>query len=83
MQRGLHIQGLSLYATKVFSKWREVFINGVDEGLDESIKKIEGIGELDDPLLKLGATKSTLPASSKAAASKMVGSLFQYQTLLV
>ena len=42
MQRGLHIQGLSLYATKVFSKWREVFICAVDEGLDESIKKIEG-----------------------------------------
>ena len=71
--QGLHIHGLSLYATKVFSKWREVFINGVDEGLDESIKKIEGIGALDDPLLTLGATKSTLPATSKAAASKRGG----------
>ena len=37
------------------------------------IKKIEGIGALDDPLLTLGATKSTLPATSEAAASKRGG----------
>ena len=40
-----------------------------DGGLDEILKKIEGIGALDDPLLALGATKSTMPATSKAAAS--------------
>ena len=80
--QGLHIHDLSLYATKVFSKWREVFINGVDEGLDESIKKIEGVGELDDPLLTLGATKSTLPATSKAAASKRDGKLLSTPDLV-
>ena len=80
--QGLHIHGLSLYATKVFSKWREVFINGVDEGLDESIKKIEGVGELDDTLLTLGATKSTLPATSKAAASKRDGKLLSIPDLV-
>ena len=80
--QGLHIHGLSLYATKVFSKWREVFINGVDEGLDESIKKIEGVGELDDPLLTLGATKRTFPATSKAAASKRDGKLLSIPDLV-
>ena len=41
-----------------------------DGGLDEILKKIEGIGALDGPLLALGATKSIMPATSKAAASK-------------
>ena len=41
-----------------------------DGGLDEILKKIEGIGPFDDPLLALRATKSTMPATSKAAARK-------------
>ena len=41
-----------------------------DGGLDEIIKKIEGIGAFDGPLPALRATKSTMPATSKAAARK-------------
>ena len=41
-----------------------------DGGLDEILKKIEGIGAFDGPLPALRATKSTMPATSKAAARK-------------
>ena len=41
-----------------------------DGGLDEILKKIEGIGAFDGPLPTLRATKSTMPATSKAAARK-------------
>ena len=41
-----------------------------DGRIDEILKKIEGIGPFDDPLLALRATKSTMPATSKAAARK-------------
>ena len=44
-----------------------------DGGLDGILEKIEGISALEDPLLALGATKSTMPATSKAAASKRGG----------
>ena len=54
-----------------------------DGGLDEFLKKIEGIGAFDGPLPALRATKSTMPATSKAAARKEVRSPFQYQTWLV
>lgn len=41
-----------------------------DGGLDEILKKIEGIGAFDGPLPALRATKSTMAATSKAAARK-------------